>query len=190
MTDAIATCPKNGAVEGYVSIQPTLRCLAVLHRRNGYQTVLSFSLAIPSSPNSGMSICECHIYCIVSCNLYGIIEEARSTLEAVAGLWRAHMRELAQRPNVYCKLSGMVTEADWVHWLINDLLFYVDVALEYFGPQRILAGSDWPACTVAASYERWWQTLRELISRLSPSERESILGGNAAHVYRLKGNMQ
>ena len=102
--------------------------------------------------------------------------------------WRGHLHQLAQRPNVYCKLSGMVTEADWNHWTVKDLRPYVEAALESFGPQRLLAGSDWPVCTVAASYERWWKTLGKLISALSSSEQESILGGNAIEVYRLEGN--
>jgi len=102
--------------------------------------------------------------------------------------WREHLHRLAQRPNVYCKLSGMVTEADWNNWTIEDLRPYVEAALESFGPQRLLAGSDWPVCTVAASYGRWWKTLRELIATLSSSEQESILGGNAIEVYRLEGN--
>lgn len=102
--------------------------------------------------------------------------------------WRERLRELAERPNVHCKLSGMVTEADWSQWTIDDLRTYVDVALECFGATRLLAGSDWPVCTVAVGYGRWWQTLRELVSGLSLTEQASILGGNATRVYGLEGN--
>jgi len=99
--------------------------------------------------------------------------------------WRRRLRELALRPNVHCKLSGMVTEADWNQWKIVDLHPYVEVAVECFGPARLLAGSDWPVCTIAASYGKWWQTLRELISGLSSAEQAGILGGNASRVYSL-----
>ncbi|ACO32694.1 MULTISPECIES: amidohydrolase family protein [Acidobacterium] len=100
--------------------------------------------------------------------------------------WRKQLRRLAERPNVMCKISGMVTEADWLHWTPEDLSPYLETALECFGPERLLAGSDWPVCTVAASYSRWWQTLRAWASALSLAEQESILGGNATRIYRLK----
>lgn len=101
--------------------------------------------------------------------------------------WREQLRELARRPNVCCKLSGMVTEADWQRWSLGDLRPYVETALECFGADRLLAGSDWPVCTLASSYTQWWQTLGELLAPLSSGEREKILGGNAARVYRLEG---
>lgn len=99
--------------------------------------------------------------------------------------WRTLMRELARRPHVHCKLSGMTTEADWKTWTVEDLRPYYDVVLECFGPERLLAGSDWPVCTLAVSYGRWWQTLRELVGGLSKAEQERILGGNAVCVYGL-----
>ncbi|HLH36546.1 MAG TPA: amidohydrolase family protein [Alloacidobacterium sp.] len=101
--------------------------------------------------------------------------------------WREHLRELARRPHVSCKLSGLITEADWQRWTIGDLRPYVEVALEAFGPYRLLAGSDWPVCTVASGYQQWWQTLTTLLSHLSVAEQEAILGGNAIRVYGLKG---
>lgn len=100
--------------------------------------------------------------------------------------WREQLSKLAERPNVMCKVSGMVTEADWLHWTAEDLSPYLETALECFGPERLLAGSDWPVCTVAASYSRWWQTLRAWTSALSLAEQENILGGNAIRIYRLK----
>ncbi len=99
--------------------------------------------------------------------------------------WREDLRDLARRPNVWCKLSGMVTEADWQRWTPDDLRPYLDVALEAFGPRRLLAGSDWPVCTLAASYSRWWQVLRAWAARLSAGEQEAIFAQNAADVYRL-----
>ncbi len=104
--------------------------------------------------------------------------------------WRERLRELALRPNVYCKLSGLVTEADWNKWAIGDLRPYVEVALDCFGPQRLLAGSDWPVCIAASSYQMWWHCLRELLSDLSPFEFGSVFGGNAIQVYGLNGDKQ
>jgi L-fuconolactonase len=101
--------------------------------------------------------------------------------------WRENIREIARRPNVSCKLSGLVTEANWQSWTIDDLRPYVEIALEAFGPRRILAGSDWPVCTLASSYRRWWQTLEALLSGLTDTEREAILGCNALEIYSLKG---
>ena len=99
--------------------------------------------------------------------------------------WRTMMRALARRANVYCKLSGMTTEAEWKTWILNDLRPYFDVILECFGVERLLAGSDWPVCTLAVSYGRWWQTMREMVKDLSDAEQEKILGGNAVRVYGL-----
>jgi L-fuconolactonase len=103
--------------------------------------------------------------------------------------WRAYIRELARRENVFCKLSGMVTEADWVHWSPQDLQPYFDVVLEAFGPKRLMAGSDWPVCLLATTHENWFSTLREFISPLSVAEQDMIFGGVATHVYSLSENV-
>lgn len=99
--------------------------------------------------------------------------------------WREQIRDLARRPNVSCKLSGMVTEADWWHWTPEHLRPYLDTALEAFGPHRLLAGSDWPVCTVASTYRRWWQILRAWAANLSHDEQRQILARNAEETYRL-----
>jgi L-fuconolactonase len=99
--------------------------------------------------------------------------------------WRANLRALASHPNVYCKLSGMATEAAWDRWTIEDLRPYADVVLEAFGPNRLMFGSDWPVCTVAASYGRWLSTLETLLQSLSQGEQERIFGGTAIEAYRL-----
>jgi len=104
--------------------------------------------------------------------------------------WRSNIRELARRQNVYCKLSGMVTEADWTNWKPADLRPYVEVGLEAFGPGRIMVGSDWPVCLLAASYERWFFTLGEFLSSLSANERELVYGQVAESVYRLAATTQ
>jgi L-fuconolactonase len=99
--------------------------------------------------------------------------------------WAADLRALARHPNVACKLSGMVTEADWATWTADGLRPWVATALEAFGPQRLLFGSDWPVCLVASSYARWLAAVEDLQALLSPSEQAAVLGGNAARWYHL-----
>lgn len=99
--------------------------------------------------------------------------------------WSTELRELARRPNVYCKVSGLTTEADRQGWQASDLRPYLDVALEAFTPARMMFGSDWPMCTVATSYQRWVDTISEWLAVLSASEQDRILGGTAIEVYRL-----
>lgn len=99
--------------------------------------------------------------------------------------WTRELRALAARPNVFAKLSGLVTEADWSSWSPADLTPYLEVALEAFGPQRLMFGSDWPVCLVAARYEQVLAVIRDFVSRLSPSEQAAILGGTARAFYRL-----
>ena len=99
--------------------------------------------------------------------------------------WRTDISELARRENVYCKLSGMVTEADWSAWSIEDLRPFVDVVLEAFGPKRLMAGSDWPVCLLASSYRKWTDTLGGLLVGLSQAEQNRILGGTAIEAYNL-----
>ena len=99
--------------------------------------------------------------------------------------WAERISAIAALPNVCCKLSGMVTEADWSRWTIDDLRPYVDVALEGFGPGRLLFGSDWPVCLLAADYERVVQTARQLLADLSPSEQADVFGRNATRFYAL-----
>jgi L-fuconolactonase len=102
--------------------------------------------------------------------------------------WRLNIAELAKRQNVYCKLSGMVTEANWLKWDIADLKPYVDVVLDAFGPDRLMAGSDWPVCLLATTYSGWFATLQKLLQPLSEAEKESIFGRVATKVYRLNEN--
>lgn len=99
--------------------------------------------------------------------------------------WKANLIELAKRPNVYCKLSGMVTEADWEKWTPADLAPYIDTVLAAFGPKRIMYGSDWPVCLLASPYKRWFNTVTAAISKLSEAERSRILGGTAIEAYNL-----
>ena len=99
--------------------------------------------------------------------------------------WEQAMAPLAGCANVSCKLSGMVTEASWTSWTPADLAPYVRRALEWFGPERCMFGSDWPVCLLAASYEEVLQAAKTVLAALSPAELEGVLGGNAIRVYRL-----
>jgi len=99
--------------------------------------------------------------------------------------WLDNIRAAAALPNVYCKLSGMVTEADWQNWKPADLRPYVDTALELFGPQRCMFGSDWPVCELAGTYEQVHAALTECIAELTDDEQARILGGTAIDFYRL-----
>ncbi len=99
--------------------------------------------------------------------------------------WRHGLRELARRDNVYCKMSGVVTEADWSGWSEEQLRPYLDAALEAFGPRRLMFGSDWPLCLLAVGYGRWFELADAFASRLAAGERARILGGTAAEAYGL-----
>ncbi len=99
--------------------------------------------------------------------------------------WRSSIRSLAKRDHVACKLSGMVTEADWKTWTLSALRPYLDVCVEAFGPGRLLAGSDWPVCLLASGYARWWNVLEDYFSTFSTHEQACIFGENARRMYGL-----
>jgi L-fuconolactonase len=102
------------------------------------------------------------------------------------GDWAGNLKALAGYSNIYCKLSGLVTEANLETWQPDDLRRFVDCALEYFGPQRIMFGSDWPVCLLAASYEQVLDCFRLLTPELSDSDRHAIFAGNTIEFYRLQ----
>ena len=99
--------------------------------------------------------------------------------------WATQIRALAALPNVTCKLSGMVTEAPWDTWKPADLQPYADVVLEAFGPHRVMFGSDWPVCLLAASYAEVAQTAETLTHTLTEPEREAVFAGTATKTYNL-----
>ena len=103
-----------------------------------------------------------------------------------SAVWAAWMPRMAELPNVYCKLSGLVTEADWQGWSVEQLRPYVERAVSWFGPTRLMFGSDWPVCLVAASYARVLATARALVQGLPPAQQQAIFGETAAAVYRLR----
>jgi len=110
-------------------------------------------------------------------------EIAAGTLEP----WLSDMRAVAHYPNVYCKVSGLITEADHATWTTTDIRPYVEAVLELFGPSRLLWGSDWPVCLLGGSYERVHSLVNELIAELTPTEQAAIWGGTARSVYNLGG---
>ncbi len=99
--------------------------------------------------------------------------------------WLSDFRAAARFPNVYCKLSGMVTEADWTRWTVDDLVPYVRAAVDAFGPERLMFGSDWPVCELAASYERVHDACSAALGPSSASELVAIFGGTATRFYGL-----
>jgi L-fuconolactonase len=103
--------------------------------------------------------------------------------------WATALRELARRPNVSVKLSGLVTEADWAAWTPRELQPYLDVAYEAFGAKRVLYGSDYPVCKVAASYGTVKDLLAQYAASFSESERADLFGGNAQRWYRIKSEI-
>jgi L-fuconolactonase len=105
--------------------------------------------------------------------------------QGVISPWRENLTELARRENVFCKLSGLVTEASWQSWTEADLDPYLQIALTAFGPERVIFGSDWPVILLGSSYKRWVDVVQRSISHLSEYEQERIFGKTATEVYRL-----
>lgn len=99
--------------------------------------------------------------------------------------WSQALRPLARYPNINCKLSGLVTEANWNSWKTDDLRPFVAAALEYFGPERMMFGSDYPVCLLAASYDRVLDSFHELLKELTEDDRDEIFSRNATKFYRL-----
>ncbi len=99
--------------------------------------------------------------------------------------WSQAFQPLARFPNIHCKLSGLVTEANWNSWQTDDLRPFVDVALESFGADRMMFGSDYPVCLLAASYDRVLDSFQEILKHVSDADRDKIFGQNAEQFYRL-----
>ena len=106
--------------------------------------------------------------------------------EGLVEPWATRIRELARRENVWCKVSGMVTEADWAAWTPESLRPFLDVVVDAFGVRRLMAGSDWPVCLVACEYSRWFEVLREYFAGFSEGEKDAVFGGTAIEVYGLE----
>jgi L-fuconolactonase len=108
-----------------------------------------------------------------------------SIREGLLEPWANQIRELAKGSNVYCKISGMITEADWNNWKKDDFRRYLDVILESFGPERLMYGSDWPVCLLAGSYDDVFELALACLKELSAAEQERVFGENAAAFYGL-----
>ena len=100
--------------------------------------------------------------------------------------WASALKEVAAFPNVCCKLSGLVTEANLTSWRVEDLRPFVEQAVEFFGPGRMMFGSDWPVCLLAASYAQVLETFQSLLRELRDEDRAMIFGGNATKFYQLQ----
>jgi L-fuconolactonase len=99
--------------------------------------------------------------------------------------WSTQIAELAALPNVVCKISGMTTEAEQKSWTVDDLAPYFHRAVECFGWDRLLFGSDWPVCNLAGGYELWRRAVEQLLAGVSPADRTKFFAGNAVRTYRL-----
>ncbi|UUU19837.1 amidohydrolase family protein [Streptomyces sp. DSM 40750] len=100
--------------------------------------------------------------------------------------WAGEIRRLAALPNTVCKLSGLVTEADWASWAVADLVPYADTVLEAFGPERLMYGSDWPVCLLASDYVEVIDVAESLVSSVNPAEHREVFGGTAIRTYGLR----
>lgn len=99
--------------------------------------------------------------------------------------WKENICNLAKNSQVLCKLSGLVTEADWKEWKVSDIVPYLDVVFDAFGPERLMFGSDWPVCLVAADYDQVWEIIKKYIAQFRKDDQEKILGINALKFYNL-----
>jgi len=139
-------------------------------------------------------ICIVHTQMSEAIELVGQCPEVAFVLDhfgkpAIAGKrlepWSTHIRTLAQFPHVWCKLSGLVTEADHQNWTVGDLRPYLEIVLDAFGPQRLMFGGDWPVSELATSYQRWVETADALLAGLPKADRRRVFFENAQTFYRL-----
>ena len=99
--------------------------------------------------------------------------------------WKEQLRILSANPNIYCKLSGMLTEADHQRWTYDDIMPYMETAAEYFGVDRLCFGSDWPVCLLAGSFKQVHDVVDRFVEQLNTTEREKIFGTNTAAFYKI-----
>jgi L-fuconolactonase len=99
--------------------------------------------------------------------------------------WAELMKNIAQHPNVYCKLSGLFTEAKWKHWSPADFYPYLDIVFEAFGTERLLFGSDWPVILLSGMYVQWKSLLEKYMENFSSEDQENVFGNNAMRFYNL-----
>ncbi len=167
----------------------------------GFAVEADFVRGVQSLAEFGYSfdICIYHPQMVDAIQLVAQCDDVRFVLDhigkpsirnQVREPWSTRIRELAAFPNVHCKLSGMVNEADHDAWHLEDLRPYADVIFEEFGPDRIMFGGDWPVVTLAASYKQWFETVQAFVAQLSANEQRKIFHDNAIQFYRLDGAVQ
>lgn len=117
-----------------------------------------------------------------------LLDHAAKPKICASGLepWKTQLHQLASRDNVFCKISGLATEAHWQSWTLDSLRPYLDVCVDAFGTDRLIAGSDWPVCLAACPYTHWWNVLEQYFADFSADEIASIFGRNAIEFYRLE----
>ena len=164
---------------------------------SGFLRGVRFNAGVETLPDAGLSydllirdtqLPEAVEFCRRHPNLRIVLDHMAKPQIAAGNdrLWAKELRRLAECPNVFCKVSGLVTEADWQAWKPSDLRAYLEVALKAFGAERLMAGSDWPVCLVATSYKRWWSTLFDWSSEaMDRPSQAKFLGQNAREFYRL-----
>ncbi len=191
--------PLRSYLEALVAISPLVRGVRRVVQGEpdpNFCTRPDFIKAVRLLPEYGLT-CD---LCIKHPQLAATIELVRSCPDVTfmldhiakpdiaAGLldpWRAQMRELASLPNVWCKISGMATEADQQRWVASDLAPYVGHVLDVFGENRVVFGGDWPVVLLASSYRRWVETLDQLTADLSETAKQKLWSINAKRFYRL-----
>lgn len=162
----------------------------------GFSTGADFVRGVQLLPDYGFSfdLCIFHtqlgdvLELVERCPDVSFILDHMGKPGIAAGLtepWKSQIRALAQRPDIHCKLSGVVTEADKQHWTANQVRPYMEYILDCFGPERVLFGSDWPVVNLAADYRRWFELATATIAHFSPEEQQMILHDNAVRFYRL-----
>ncbi len=179
-----ASNPRFVGVRHVVQDEPDVRFLLGetfvrgVRQLHGYGLTYDLLLFVPQLP--------------AAVELVGMIPEQRFVLDHLAkpqvklgslAPWRADIQALARHSNVTCKLSGMVTEAAWQGWKREDFTPYLEIALDAFGPARLMYGSDWPVCLLAAEYSDVFGIVADFLGRLSEAEREQILGTTAVRFY-------
>ncbi|HRJ45231.1 MAG: amidohydrolase family protein [Caldilineaceae bacterium] len=162
----------------------------------GFSTQSDFVRGVQGLPDFGFSfdLCIYHtqlgdvLQLVDQCPQVSFILDHMGKPAIAAGLiepWKSQIRELAQRPDIHCKLSGVVTEADHQKWTVEQVRPYMEHILDCFGPERVLFGSDWPVVNLAADYRRWFHLALDTISTYSLPEQQMILHDNAVRFYRL-----
>ena len=172
------------AVQARMTLDETRWLLELAARHESIRGVVGYVEFLSPEVESQIDEFKDHPKCV---GMRHVVDHISKPLirDGVLSPWDDHIRQLARFENVSCKLSGMVTEADWRNWKPNDFETYMDVVLEAFGPNRLMIGSDWPVCLVAGSYGSVMNVVVDFVRRLSGDEQARILGGTCREVYRL-----